>query len=160
MKSVVIFILVALLNFGCNGQQQESDKGGSEEQAKNQPKESWKVNKQMDEMGNIIGYDSTYTWSYTNVQGDSLIVDVDSVMNSFYNYFDNNFPTRWNRSFTQPLWSDSLFYRDFKNDNYFHNRWRQEYFEFDTMFRRMDSLRNQFFFEHYPGFLKPPDKKN
>jgi hypothetical protein len=164
MKRLVLMMFIAVLAIGCNGQEElksakkEAQKD-KKENSLNQPKISWDVKKDKDENGNIIRYDSTYTWSYTNVEGDSMIVGADSVLQSFHSYFNENFPPIWNRSFTQPLWEDSLFYQDFYRDDYFHNRWQQNYFEMDKMFKRMDSMRNQFFYDQYPGMLMPPNPK-
>ncbi len=151
-------VTVALLSTGCNGQQQTEEQATvkTEEKEANQPKISWDVKKEMDENGNVIRYDSTYTWSYTTGNGDSMVVDVDSVMRSFHRYFNTRFPSIWDKSFAQPLWQDSLFYRDFYRDDYFYNRWQQDFFRMNDMFRRMDSLRNQFFYDRYPGLLMPP----
>lgn len=156
---------LALFTSGCNAQDkklsgEDLSKKDRKEMA-NQPDISWDVHKQFDEHGNVIGYDSTYTWSYTNIEGDSVRVNTDSLMNSFNLYFKDNLPYIWDRNFTQPLWADSLFNRDFMDESYFHNRWKKQYFDMDNMFREMDSIRMQFFNERYPGLLvQPPPKKN
>jgi len=165
MKKLILMLSIALLTTGCNGQQGEKSattqqKNKKENTVAGQPKISWDVKKEKDKNGNIIRYDSTYTWSYTNADGDSMKVNADSVLQSFHSYFNENFPSIINRSFTQPLWNDSLFYRDFYQDDYFRNRWQQNYFEMDKMFRSMDSIRNQFFYDQYPGLLAPPSKQD
>jgi hypothetical protein len=163
MKRLVMMMFITLLATGCNGQQESGsvEKNVQKDNKKelNQPQVSWDVKKETDENGNVIRYDSTYTWSYTNIDGDTMVVGADSLMRSFHSYFNENFPPIWNRSFAQPLWNDSLFYRDFYRDDYFHNRWQQDYFEMDKMFRRMDSLRNQFLYDNYPGLLMPPKEE-
>ncbi len=161
MKRLVLLAVIALVSFGCSGQEQPA-KGNQQSQVKtdenlaNQPKISWDVKKETDENGNVIRYDSTYTWSYSSTNGDSMVVNVDSVMQSFHSYFNTRLPLIWERSLTQPLWRDSLFYRDFYRDDYFYRRWQQDFFKMDDMFKQMDSLRNQFFHDQYPGLLMPP----
>ncbi len=41
----------------------------------NQPKEDIKVNKEYDENGYLIRYDSTYTYYYSNIEGDEIVAD-------------------------------------------------------------------------------------
>lgn len=126
------------------------------QQNKSQPKESWNVNKERDEQGNITRYDSTYTWSYSNMDGESVNINMDSIMNSFHSYFDQQFPSIWKYDFGAPVWNDSLLHRDFFNQDYFFNRWQNDFFQMDNMFRQMDSLRNRFFYESFPGLSIPP----
>ncbi|MCB4234259.1 hypothetical protein LDL59_01710 [Kaistella anthropi] len=47
----------------------------------NQPIEDIKVNKEYDENGNLIRYDSTYTYYYSNIEGDEIAAD--SIFNNF-----------------------------------------------------------------------------
>lgn len=73
---------------------------------RNKPKIDIKVNKQYDENGNIIGYDSTYSYSYSSngntfnfgnniMFNDSLFIDnfmnTDSLFNEDFNNFDSPF---------------------------------------------------------------------
>jgi hypothetical protein len=160
MKTHAIGFLMSLCMLSCSAQESEqnSPSASSENEigtTTNQPKVSWKVNKEVDEDGNVIRYDSTYTWSYTNVEGDSMSVDMDSMMQSFNNYFDQHFSPMWNSSFNSPFRNDTLFHQDFFNDNFFQNRWENDFYDMDNLFHRMDSLRNRFFNESYPGFIQP-----
>ena len=69
MKKYIILVFTALLTINCNGQQNETKKSDikeSEENAVEQPKGAWKVNKEFDENGNLIKYDSIYSWSSTS----------------------------------------------------------------------------------------------
>jgi len=108
------------------------------------------VNKRYDDKGNLIGYDSTYTWSYSS-HGKTQSISADSVMNSFRRQFDAQFPTLFNQSFGDPIWNDSLFYKDFTAPDYFMQKWNDHYFDMRSMMLRMDSLRNSFLDRHYPG---------
>jgi hypothetical protein len=162
MKTIVVALVIALVTLGCNAQDhsvKEKAKAGKGENTKNQPKESWTVKKEMDENGNVIGYDSTYTWSYTNTEGDSVSVDADSVMQSFRSYFSEQMPSLWGQSFIDPFMNDSLQDHDFFAEDYFHKRWEKDIFDMDKMFRQMDSLRNQFFNEAMPGMQEMPSTR-
>ena len=160
MKTITLSIMTVLCMSGCNAQENKSGESTKESlQAKPQPKESWSVDKEVDEYGNITRYDSTYTWSYSNMEGDSVSIDVDSVMRSFNNYFNRNFPSIWGQGFMSPMWNDSLFHRDFFMDDYFHRRWRNDFFDMDGMMQRMDSLHHRFFMENYPGAVVPQESE-
>ncbi|MCF8297786.1 MAG: hypothetical protein K9J13_09610 [Saprospiraceae bacterium] len=164
MKTTALILMMALFFTSCNSQTKNNSlsangQGEEEKQVQNQPKVSWKVDKKVDENGNVIRYDSVYTWSYSNVNGDSVTVNVDSVMGSFHSYFNQRFPSMWDKSFVNPINEDSLIQRDFFMDDYFHKRWEDEFFNMDEMFRRFDSIRNQFFIDSYPGLIKPIEKK-
>ena len=158
MKTTVILMFVALCITACNAQEKskKSDKQVVEKsEIKNIPKESWMVNKELDDEGNVIRYDSTYTWSYTNVEGDSVSVNVDSVRKSFHRYLNQELPATFERSFMNPNWNDTLFHSEFFKDDFFQNRWERDFYDMDDMFQRMDSLRNHFFQQNYPGMMKP-----
>ena len=140
MKTIAVFILL-VFSVGLSGAQNSN----------NAPKISWDVNKEVDENGNIIRYDSTYSWSYTNTNNDSISIKLDNVMRSFNRYFDQQFPSMWHNSFMMPFRNDSLLQNDFLRDDYFHNRWEHDFFNLEELFLQMDSIRNQFFKETYPG---------
>ena len=112
---------------GCNAQ--NNSKTSSKDTTgiqQNKPEISWKVNKKFDDKGNLISYDSTAVWSYTS--GKST----------------HNIPA-------DPIWNDSLFYRDFTNSDYFMQKWEQHYFDMGRMIQQMDSFRNSFLNRTYPG---------
>lgn len=161
MKTLFVTLVVALFTFGCNAQNQ-TEKGTVKKEKKNNqevqntPKESWTVKKELDDHGNVIGIDSTYTWSYSTVNGDSLNVNVDSLMQSIQSYFGKSMPQVWDKSLMDPMMRDSLLPRELFSDNYFEQRWKDDYFDMDKMFQEMDSLRNQFFEQHFPDMKNIP----
>ena len=164
MRTTAI-VLIGALSFGsCNaqeGKKEPAEKKTEQDQAwSNQPKVSWDVKKELDDKGNIIRYDSTYTWSYSNMQGEPITVDADSVMRSFYQHFDRQFPSIWGRDLMNPFWDDTQMQRDFFRNDFFHDRWKNELFDLENMFHRMDSIRNDFFQRSYPGLIQPPDSGN
>jgi hypothetical protein len=164
MKTLVVTLAVALFTFGCNAQSENKKNTEQTEVIKEQkkaPNESWTVKKELDENGNVIGYDSVYTWSYNNIEGDSVYVDVDSMMRSIDSYFGENMPSVWNRSFMKPMFSDSLLARDLFSDKYFEDRWKSDFFDIEEMFQHMDSIRNRFLEQNFPHInqnLPTPNK--
>ena len=156
MKALMSMCLSLLVVTGCNAQTAKS-KSQSFNDTSSRPRVEWKVNKQYDDKGNIIGYDSTYTWSYSTKSGKGLPVSADSVMNSFRRQFNTDFPDLFNNSFGGPVWNDSLFYNDFLKPDYFMRKYHDHYFDMEQMMRSLDSMRNGFLRQHYPGIK---EKKN
>ena len=152
MKKLLFILPVIMLTTGCNAQHQQNEKQLKDVVATqdNKPQVSWKVNKKYDEKGNLIGYDSTYTWTYSS-KGKTHSVQTDSVMAAFREQFNAQFPAIFNKSFGDPIWSDSLFYRDFATQGYFMKKWNEHYFDMKGMMKQMDSLRNSFLQKNYPG---------
>ncbi len=162
MKKWVLILAIPFLMVSCNAQT-KSDKNIAENQkAKkeanvNEPKVDIKVNKVYDENGNLIGYDSTYVWSYTNVYGDSIVVNPDSVLYQFKPIIGSNFPGFF-ENYDQEFFGDSLFYHDFMAPDYFMDRWEKEMSRMSQMMREMDSLKELFFRQHYPALKKEKPK--
>ncbi|MGQ9847679.1 MAG: hypothetical protein ACUVQP_09300 [Bacteroidales bacterium] len=87
----------------------------------NQPQVHINVNKQLDENGNVIRYDSTYSWSWSNIDENMS----DSILSQFFSkpnfMWDNTFSAFDNDSlffnhFTLPLLNDPIFDFDFDID--------------------------------------------
>lgn len=151
MKKFFMLGLLALITAGCSAQTAKQKESTTNAQQAIQPKASWKVNKKYDDKGNLISYDSTYTWSYSSGPGQGVQVDSDSVMNAFRKHFNSSFPAMFNNSFGAPVWNDSLFSRDFLRHDYFMKRYSDNFFDMEGMMRSMDSVRNNFLQENYPG---------
>tara|TARA_X000000950_G_scaffold134422_1_gene167368 strand:+ start:3285 stop:3704 length:420 start_codon:yes stop_codon:yes gene_type:complete len=101
------------------------------------PNESWNVNKSFDKNGNIVQYDSSYSYSYSST-GEYL--NIDSLIT---NFGINNF-------FSNPFDLDSSFN--------FHNQKSKMMENFFNEFMEIDSFFNDLF-DNY--FSKPvPRKKN
>ena len=90
MKKFIILLLVLVIT-GCNSQEKKNmqKEHNNKDTTIVKPKEKWDVHKEYDEYGNLIRYDSIYSWSYSNVKGDSLQVNLDSIMDSFKKHFLN-----------------------------------------------------------------------
>jgi hypothetical protein len=100
------------------------------------------VNKEFDENGNLIRYDSTYTYYYSNLDTGAVIKD--SVFDKFNEHLNNS--NLFENSFLE-----DFFIRDYYFDKDFFRR------DFDRnekiinkMMERLDSIKNQFFLREFP----------
>lgn len=158
MKHIVLSTLLVVFFTGCDAQNTEQmNSKSTTDTSQNKPEISWKVNKKFDDDGKLISYDSTAVWSYTSGKATHRI-NADSVMMAFRKHFDSGFPSMFQRSFGEPVWNDSLFFRDFTTPDYFTQKWQQHYFDMEQMMRQMDSFRNSFLNDNYPG-LTHKDKE-
>lgn len=161
MKKAAIIVFVIFSILSCNTKTKEglifkTDKGLN----KKEPTIKWNVQKIRDKDGNIIAYDSTYIWSYSNLKGDSLAVNVDSVIKSFDLYFEKHFPTFLGKTFSAPYRKDPFLHEHFFKDDYFRNYLKRKEFNLEKMLDQMDSMHNLFFEENYPGLLHNSEKKS
>ncbi|MDF1676923.1 MAG: hypothetical protein P1U44_14510 [Vicingaceae bacterium] len=154
MKTLALIPLIAITFLACNAQEKKEDS-----KLKNEPKESWSVNKKTDENGNITEYDSTYTWSYSNMDRDSIDVNLDSVMHSFNDFFNTTYSFGWNENFSFFPKNDSLLNHEFFNHNYFYDNWERQQFNIERMMQQMDSTRNEYLKKFYPGLMESDPKK-
>lgn len=162
MKTIALVLALSIGLIGCNGQEKKSETAKSQTPAtelkKEQeqvPKGSWRVNKELDEFGNLIKYDSVYTYSYSTLNGEEVnIEDVDSVIQSFRSYFQDKIPSGWDQNQWHPFWDDSLIEENFFGDKFFQDRWRDKFYEMDARMKHMDSLRDKFFHNFYPGLIE------
>ncbi|REE07715.1 hypothetical protein DFQ09_11145 [Winogradskyella pacifica] len=160
MKNL-IYLLFVLSIIGCNSQEnkeKETQQSNKQEQDTIKPKETWGVKKQYDEFGNLIKYDSIYSYSYSNIKGDSLQVNLDSIMDSFKNYVNKNTSFNWKDNFSFFPENDSLFMDDFFKEDYFFKTWQNQNTELDKMIKKLDSSRNDFIRQFYPGLYESKDK--
>ncbi len=108
------------------------------------PKVSVKVNKVYDENGNIVRYDSTYVWSYSNGTKIGSEINADSLFNEFKPWFDDKAFISVD-PFNKDFFSDSTMYLDFFNNDKFFEQWQDELFDFNRQINQMDSLKKLFF---------------
>lgn len=115
----------------------------SEVQKKNLPKEDFKVNREYDEHGNLIRFDSTYTYNWsgdTTLINDKMPENFDHFFNDHFKFFNdsssmgNSFFGDFDQLFASPFSSkrDSLMMKKFGMNNF-------HFFNFDG-----DSLVNNF----------------
>jgi len=139
-----LLIAVGLILNSCNGQE---NKTKSLSDAKNKPIEDIKVNKEYDKDGNLIRYDSTYTYYYSNIEKSPITED--SIFNNFRKLFDTNYPFSNKPFFNDIFFQDSLMKYDFYKKDFFKERFRRNMEYAEKMFQEMDSLKNKFFMEQF-----------
>lgn len=109
-----------------------------------EPKENIVVNKKYDKNGNLIEFDSTYTSYYSNVKGDTILMD--STIQDFGTFFNHNFPA----ISSIDLWStDSVPAPGFFHNDFFERRFMDQDEQMLKMMQRMDSIKNEFFKQQY-----------
>lgn len=154
MRSRSLFTLLlasSLIVFSCqektNGQELADAKAKKNvvQDSLNKPKVSIKVNRHFDEKGNVIGFDSTYSSYYSNVQGDTA--KMDSLFSNFNRYFDRNQSFFFRDNFNSLFFNDSLLYPDFFHKDFFMKRYELNDDYLKDMMRRMDSIKNDFYRE-------------
>jgi hypothetical protein len=131
---------------GQNADAQNKDQAVMASDSLNKPKVNIQVNRHYDDKGNMIGFDSTYSTFYSNLQGDT--VKMDSLMHSFDRYFDRNHSSFFNRQLDPLFFEDSLRYPDFFHDDFFLRRYESNDAYMKRMMERMDSIKNRFFYEN------------
>jgi hypothetical protein len=111
----------------------------------NGPKVNIKVNRSYDDKGNLIGFDSAYSSFYSNVKGDTT--KMDSLMHRFDRYFSRNHSSFFDNQFNQLFFNDSMRYPDFFHNDFFMKRYELNDDYLRGTMRRMDSIKNRFFYE-------------
>lgn len=162
MKKVAFSLFLALLVAGCNGQ--ELHKNSKKDLAQVQksadtlnpkPKVQWKVNKKYDENGNVIGYDSIYSWSYSNHGNVPPEINADSIMKSFRSFSNDNFPSFWqDQDLDHAFPADSIMNRNFSMDQFFNNGNFEGFPNMEQWIQQMDSLRNKMLEETHSEFIE------
>jgi hypothetical protein len=79
-----VVLAIQLAAFSCSGQQAREKK----EDSAPRPDIRYKVDKRYDSKGNVIRYDSTYTWSYSS-DGNTMS---DSIAGRLFRFEDSVFP--------------------------------------------------------------------
>lgn len=162
MKKHVLFVMVALLSLSCSSQEKETaQKAFEKKQDTNsvQPQGTWKVDKEYDEHGNLIRYDSIYSWSSTNKYDDLTAIDRDSLLHSFRSGFFNNFSSFESQGFEDLFAPDSLFSKRFFNDDFFDSNFGRDFMDIESIRQRMLD-RQKKFLEKYQSEFKKPEKDN
>ena len=149
----LIFIL-ALIIITINANELKATKAITQKQDSIQnenPKIEIKVKKRYNNKGDIIGYDSTYLYSYTYSNGETKNIDIDSLLNQFKPFFFNNSPDIFNHSFDNFFTPDSIFKFNFFDNDFFQKNFKEDRFNFERIMRQMDSVKNEYFKQNYPN---------
>ena len=145
-----MFVAVALAISSCQTNGQHDAESKKETAARldslNKPKVNIKVNKHYDDKGNVVGFDSTYTSFYSNIDGDTARMN--GLMRSFDSHFNLGTTSFFGRDFDSLFFKDSLRYPDFFHNDFFLKRYELNDPYLRNMMHRMDSVKNNFYREH------------
>lgn len=108
-----------------------------------EPKVDIRVNKEYDENGELIRYDSTYSSIYHSHQSDPLFMD--SIIHRFRPWMGDRYPFLDDPGFNDLFFRDTLLYPDFFRDDFFQGRLEQNRRYMERMMAEMDSLKNLYF---------------
>ncbi|PIP53842.1 MAG: hypothetical protein COS14_02440 [Bacteroidetes bacterium CG02_land_8_20_14_3_00_31_25] len=127
----------------------------SEQNKNNQPDVHINVNREFDKNGNIIRYDSTYSWSWSS-DGNKVIPD---------NFFNDSLTGHFTYPFEDKMFFDDPFLNLFDSDNdslqnRIFNFPNTDYFEKQMleMMQHQQQIMNELF--RQPPLNSAPDKKN
>ena len=141
-------VVLSLALISCSGQTLKDSKSTVDN---GKPQSHIKVNKEYDQNGNIIGYDSTYTYSYSNAGKYGQVAD--SIFNNFRSSFNRKFSFSDEPFFKDYFLNDSTLMHDFNQKDYFLKLFKDNMDKMDSLFLKMDMFKNNFFGNQYdfPG---------
>ena len=154
MKKFGILLVLAVLMFNCKGQTTKESTDHKQvtktSDSKSNPEVKVKVNKTYDDKGNIVRYDSVYSYVYKYPNGNVKEFNADSVINEFRRNISENFSTQIDREFYNRIFpNDSLLSRDFNNNDFFVQQFRNESAQLERMMSELDSMKNVFLKDYY-----------
>ncbi|MDN3618440.1 hypothetical protein QWY81_03090 [Polaribacter undariae] len=158
MNKYILLFMVCLLSISCKGQANETKKVEKENNKTDiveEPKGTWKVDKEFDENGNLIRYDSVYSWSSNDKLGDLSMSDKDSLMQSFKSRFFSNYSGFENQGFEDVFSQDSLFSKQFFNDDFFGSNFGNDFMDIDKLREQMIARQKKFLEKYQSKLIKP-----
>jgi len=161
MKKYVLLFMIGLLSVSCNGQKNDTKSAETKEiegKIVEQPKGSWRVDKEFDDNGNLIRYDSIYSWSSNGNLENLSNVDKDSLLQSFKSRFFTDFSGFENQGFEDIFSKDSLFSKRFFNDDFFKSDFGKDYMDIDKITQQMIARQKKFLEKYKLEFVKPEDE--
>lgn len=119
------------------------------------PDVRYKVNKQLDAKGNVIRYDSTYSYVYSGPVNGQLNTINDSLFGQLNSFFGIQYPGFFNGGSNNLFYQDSLFKPDFFNDDHFLKGLELQRQYFEQLYKQMESMKSGQWREPYPkGYPK------
>lgn len=161
MKKYMITTLAALISFSCNSQENKEKKieKKNQEELAEAPKGSWKVNKEFDEEGHLMRYDSIYTWSSGADLDELAALDKDSTLKSMQSRFYRSFSDFdfEREGFGDLFAEDSLFTKRFFNDDFFDSEFGKDFIDIESIRDRMERMQREFLERYRKDFETPED---
>lgn len=162
MKTYIILLIIVLLNTNCKGQNNNELKNknstNKSEYASKQPKGSWEVNKEFDENGNLIKYDSIYSWSSSSKYNDLNNMEKDSILQSLKSKFFKNYSHFENEGFDDIFSDDSLFSKHYFNNDFFNSDFGQDFMDIDKITEQMLAKQKALLEKYQSNFMEPENE--
>lgn len=158
MKKYSLLLMLALLTIGCQGQENKTTTEKSKTNKTQTPKGNWKVHKKIDEHGNLIQYDSIYSWSSDGKFDNLSSLEKDSLMQSFKSKFFTNFSMFEAEGFENIFTQDSLFSKRFFNDTFFESSFGKDFIDIDKLHQQMMERQHKFLEKYQSEFMKSEEK--
>ena len=158
MKRIIILTMAAILILNCNAQENEKsnlEPKGSKELVKHddKPKGTWKVDKEFDENGNMIRYDSIYSWSSKDID-ELKLENPDSLLQSFQSRFYRNFSKMDTIGFKEMFSPDSSFTKRFFGNDFFTSDFGEDFLDIERLHKRMEHMQHDFLEKYHSEFKK------
>lgn len=163
MKKYILLAMVSLLCVSCNGQKNDiknAEKKQNKTSVAKQPKGSWKVDKEFDDNGNLIRYDSIYSWSSSSKVDNLSALEKDSLLQSFKSRFFTGFSRFENNGFDDVFSEDSLFSKHYFNDDFFDSEFGSDFMDIDKIRQQMIARQKRFLEKYKAEFNKPEKDEN
>ncbi|NDV41689.1 hypothetical protein [Flagellimonas sediminis] len=146
MKSTLMLVPAMLLMVSCHGQEHKTDQTteNKDKVTMEQPKGDWKVNREFDKDGNLIRYDSIYTWSSSDYADKLDRMDKDSLLQSFTSRFSGSFSPFNEEDFHSFFADDSLFTQRFFKEDFFESPIGKDFMDLDEIQKRMMDMQKKF----------------
>ncbi|WP_437396574.1 hypothetical protein [Flagellimonas lutimaris] len=159
MKRTLFLVAALLLMVGCHSQEKkEQTKGTKDNISQEQPKGSWEVNREYDENGNLIAYDSIYSWSSSDLGQEMAKMDKDSLLQNFRMQFSKEFSPLDDEQFNNFFSNDSLFTKRFFQDDFFESPIGKDFMDLNEIHEHMQEMQKKFL-ENYGSESKKPENK-
>jgi hypothetical protein len=153
MKEIGTLFLCAVLTVGCSAQEKQSNTELNKEKAEKpgeMPGGTWKVDKEFDEHGNLIRYDSIYSWSSKGEPALLEDTDRDSILQTMRSKFYRNFSHLDTLRFGNIFGRDSLFTRHFFNEDFFHSDFGRDFMDIESIRKRMEAMQRKLLDQYIP----------
>ena len=161
MRTPFLLVMIGLLGVSCNPQSQDINPSETKESQDNiveAPKGNWKVDKTYDDNGNLIKYDSIYSWSSNDNYDKLSPFERDSLMQAFKSRFFTSFSRFENDGFDPIFSNDSLFSQHYFNADFFGSDFGSDVMAIDKMRQQMIARQKAFLEKYQSEFLKPEDE--
>lgn len=142
---IQIFTVLLLVLNSCEGQEKkevELTKKAIQEEIQ-RPKGNWKVDREFDENGNLIHYDSIYSWS-SDPLDDLSSLDRDSLLSNLESKFYNHYSQFKYQGFEDLFDPDSIFSKQFFTEGFFTSDFGADFMELDRNRKRMMERQMEF----------------